>query len=116
MKTRWWMISAGVIGASMLALGIGTLVDRDDHSSLFYQLAFFAGMAAGAALILSGLVLVGRNPVRGSRFVAVGVLPGMVGLAFFWFPPAVAVGVLAIITSWAAFRSGGKLKHQTASS
>jgi len=115
MKTQWWMISAGVIGASMLALGIGTLVDPDDNGPLFWQLTLFAVMAAGAALILSGLVLVRRNQVRGARFVAVGVLPGMVGFALFWFPPAVAVGILAIITSWAAFQSVGKFEHQTAS-
>jgi len=115
MKTRWWMISAAVIGASMLALGIGNLVDPDDGGPLIWQLTLLAVMAAGAVLILSGLVLVRRNPVRGARFVAVGVLPGIVGFALFWFPPAVAVGILTVITSWAAFQSVGKLKHQTAS-
>jgi len=115
MKTRWWMISAGVIGASMLALGIGNLIDHDG-GPLYGQLTLLAVMAAGAGLILSGLVLVRRNQVRGARFVALGVLPGTVGLALFWFPPALAVGILAPITSWAAFQSVGKLEHQTASS
>ncbi len=116
MKTRWWMISAGVIGASMLALGIGTLVDPDDGGPIFWQLTLLAVMAAGAALILSGLVFVRRDQARGARFVALGVLPGTVGFALFWFPPAVAVGILALITSWAAFRSVGKFGHQIASS
>ncbi len=115
MKTRWWMISAGVIGASMLALGIGNLVDNDG-GPLYGQLILLAAMAAGAALILFGLVLVRRKPVRGARFVAVGVLPGTVGLALFWFPPALAMGILALITSWAAFESVRKFEHQTASS
>ncbi len=56
MQTRWWMISAGFIGASMLALGIGTLVDPDDNGTLYWQITLLAVMAAGAALILFGLV------------------------------------------------------------
>ena len=110
------MISAGFIGASMLALGIGTLVDPDDNGTIYAQIILLAVMAAGAALILFGLVLVRQNQVRGARFVGVGVLPGIVGFALYWFPPAVAVGILALITSWAAFQSVGKFEHQTASS
>ena len=69
-------------------------------------------MATGAALIVTGLVLLSRNVPAGSRFIALGVLPGSVGIAFFWFPPAVAVGILAIATSWAAFRSGEDVVRQ----
>lgn len=106
MKTQWWNVSAIVIGVLMLMLGIGDLVSPDNTGPLYGQLILFAVMLTGAGLIVSGLVLVRRNQPRGSKLVAVGVLPGSVGIAFFWFPPAVAVGILALITSWAAFRSG----------
>ncbi len=115
MKTRWWYVSAGVIGALMLMLGIGNLVDPDDTGPLYGQLILLTVMSAGAALIAYGLVLLRRNQPRGSKLVALGVLPGSVGIAFFWFPPAVAVGILSLITSWAAFTSVEKLEHQTAS-
>lgn len=116
MKTHWWNVSAAVIGALMLMLGIGNLVDPDDTGPLFGQLVLLAIMATGAALIVYGLVLVRRDQPQGSRLVAIGVLPGSVGIAFFWFPPAVAVGILALVTSWAAFRSASKLEsHVTAS-
>lgn len=116
MKTRWWTFSAAVIGVLMLMLGIGNLVDPDDTGPLYGQLILLAVMATGATMIVYGLVLVRRNQVRGSKLVALGVLPGSVGIAFFWFPPAVAVGILALITSWAAFQSAAKLERQPAPS
>ena len=116
MKTRWWTFSAAVIGVLMLMLGIGNLVDPDDTGPLYGQLILLAVMATGATMIVYGLVLVRRNQERGSKLVALGVLPGSVGIAFFWFPPAVVVGILALITSWAAFQSPEKLKRQTAAS
>ena len=104
MKIRWWMISAAVIGVLMLMLGIGNLVD-DDNGPLYGQLMLLAVMAAGAALITTGLVLMRRDEARGSKLLALGVLPGSVGIAFFWFPPAFAAGILAIVTSVVAFQS-----------
>ena len=116
MKTRWWNVSAAAIGALMLMLDIGNLVDPDDTGPLYGQLILFAVMTTGAALIVYGHVLVRRSQPRGSMLVAVGVLPGSVGIAFFWFPPAVAVGILALVTSWAAFQSTKKPKRQVATS
>ena len=116
MKTRWWIASAAVIGTLMLMLGIGNLVDPDDPGPLYGQLILLAVMGTGAALIVYGLVLVGRNQPRGGKLVALGVLPGSVGIAFFWFPPAVALGMLALITSWVAFHSEQEPKHGVASS
>ena len=115
MKTHWWSISAAVIGALMLMLGIGNLVDPDDNGPLYGQLILLAVMVTGAALIVYGLVLVRRNQPRGSKLVALGVLPGSIGIAFFWFPPAVAFGTLALITSWVAFRAAPKLEREATS-
>lgn len=114
MKTRWWNVSAAVIGALMLMLGIGNLLDPDDTGPLYGQLVLLAVMATGAALIVYGLVLVRRNQPRGGKLVALGVLPGSVGIAFFWFPPAVAAGILALVTSWVAFRSTKQPERQMA--
>ena len=116
METHWWHVSAAVIGALMLMLGIGDLASPDNTGPLYGQLILLAVMATGAGLIAYGLVLYRRNQPRGSKLVALGVLPGSVGIACFWFPPAVAVGILALITSWAAFRSAGDLERQTATS
>ncbi len=115
MKTYWWTVSAAVIGVLMLMLGIGNLVDPDDSGPLYGQLILLAVMATGAALIVYGLVLLRRKQPRGSKLVAIGVLPGSVGIAFFWFPPAVAVGILALITSWVAFQSGQEEGHKAVS-
>jgi uncharacterized membrane protein HdeD (DUF308 family) len=116
MKTRWWIVSAVAIGALMLMLGIGNLMDPDDTGPLYGQLILLAVMATGAVLIASGVVLVRRKNARGAKLVALGVLPGSVGTAFFWFPPAVVVGILAVITSWAAFRSTENVEGQIATS
>lgn len=116
MKTRWWIVSAAVIGALMLMLGIGNLVDPDDTGPLYGQLILLSVMATGAALIGYGLVRVSRNQSHGSKLVALGVLPGSIGIAFFWFPPAVAVGILALVTSWAAFQSADEPERRVAPS
>lgn len=116
MKIRWWMITAAIIGVLMLLLGFGNLVDPEDDGPLFGQVALLVVMAAGAGLIGYGLVLLRRDEIRGSKFVSVGVLPGAVGIAFFWFPPAVAIGVLSIVTSWMAFNSAEKLERDLATS
>jgi hypothetical protein len=108
MKIRWWMITAGIIGGLMLMLGVGNLLDPEDTGPLYGKLALLAVMATGAGLIAYGLVLMRRNEARGAKFVALGVLPGSVGIAFFWFAPAVIVGILAIVTSWIAFTSADR--------
>ncbi len=115
MKTRWWHVSAVVIGILMLMLGIGNLVDPDDTGPLYGQLILLTVMTTGAVLVGSGLMLVRRNQPRGSKLIALGVLPGSIGIAFFWFAPAVAVGILALFTSWAAFQSTEQLEQPAAS-
>jgi len=102
--SRWWLWTAGLIGALMVMLGVGNLIE-DDGGPLYGRVLFAAVLIAGAALIVAGIRMRTDRPELGSRLVAVGVLPGASGIALFWFPPAVAVGVLALATSVAAFRS-----------
>lgn len=114
MKIRWWHVSAGMIGVLMLMLGFGDLLSPDNTGPLYGRLILLGVMATGAALIIAGAVLLRRGQPRGSKMVALGVLPGSVGIAFFWFPPAVAVGVLSLVTSWAAFNSASELSREPA--
>lgn len=117
MKTRWWMVSSTAIGALMLMLGVGNLIDPEDTGPLYGQLVLLAVMAAGAAMIGYGMVLLlRRKKTRGAKLVGLGVAPGAVGIAFFWFWPAVAVGLLALASSGAAFRAAGRPERQAAMS
>ena len=100
--SKWWTWSAGVIGLIMIAVGVGNLVE-DDGGPLWGQIVFAAVLIVGAVLIASGIWARRSQPQLGSRLVAFGVLPGVSGVAFFWFPPAVAVGLLALGSSVAAF-------------
>ena len=100
--SKWWIWSAGVIGLLMIALGVGNLFE-DDGGPLWGQIIFAAVLFAGAVLIATGIWARRSRPRVGSRLVAAGVLPGVSGVALFWFPPAVAVGLLALASSIAAF-------------
>ncbi|HSG81084.1 MAG TPA: hypothetical protein VLC48_02445 [Gemmatimonadota bacterium] len=100
--SKWWIWSAGVTGLLMIALGMGNLIE-DDGGPLWGQIIFAAVLFAGAVLIASGIWARRSRPELGSRLVAIGVLPGVSGVALFWFPPAVAVGMLALVSSVAAF-------------
>lgn len=100
--SKWWIWSAGVIGLLMIALGVGNLIE-DDGGPLWGQIIFAAVLFAGAVLIAAGIWTRQSRPGLGSRLVAIGVLPGVSGVALFWFPPAVAVGLLALASSVAAY-------------
>ena len=100
--SKWWIWSAGVIAVLMVALGVGNLIE-DDGGPLWGQIIFAAVLFAGATLIASGIWTRVTRRELGSRLIAIGVLPGISGLALFWFPPAVAVGLLAMASSVAAF-------------
>lgn len=102
-NSRWWIWSAAVIAVLMVALGVGNLME-DDGGPLYGQLIFAAVLIGAAALVAVGISKRSSDAAHGNRLIGLGVLPGATGLAFFWFPPAVAVGVLALVTSVAAFR------------
>ena len=100
--SKWWIWSAGTISLLMVALGVGNLVE-EDGGPLYGRLIFAAVLVAGAALIASGIWTRRTRRELGSRLVAIGVLPGVSGVALFWFPPAVAMGLLALASRVAAF-------------
>jgi hypothetical protein len=87
----------------MVALGVGNLIE-DDGGPLYGRIVFAVVLVGGAALIASGIWTRRTRRELGSKLVAVGVLPAASGVAFLWFPPAVAVGLLALVSSVAGFR------------
>ncbi len=105
---RWWLGSAVLVAALMIALGVGNLIE-DDGGPLYGKVIFAAVLIGGAALVGGGILVRRGDPNRGSRMVGIGVLPGALGIALFWFPPALAVGVLALITAVHAFRNSERV-------
>lgn len=104
MKIRWWMVSSALIGLLMLTFGVGNLLDPDDNGPLVGQLILFAVMSIGATVVAVGLAKLRKQDATGARYVAVGVLPGGLGVSIVWFPPVFAMGILAIVTAAAAAR------------
>ena len=102
-NTRWWLWSAGSIAVLMVILGIGNLME-DDGGPLYGGIIFAAVLVGAAGVVALGIRRRSTDLALGNRLVGLGVIPGTMGLAFFWFPPAVVVGVLSIVTSVAAFR------------
>ena len=100
--SRWWLWSAGFVATMMTVLGVGNLLE-DDGGPLYGRIVFAAVMIGGAVLVVTGMRVRSTRRGSGSRLIAVGVSPGALGIAFFWFPPAVAVGILAVATTWKAF-------------
>ena len=101
--SRWWHWSAGLIAVLMVVLGAGNLIE-DDGGPLYGRIIFAAVLVGGASLVATGILNKRSRPELSNKLVALGVLPGAAGIAFLWFPPAVAVGILAIMTSVAAYR------------
>ena len=65
--------------------------------------AFLAASTA-AALVFGGLLLRLRRPERpvGSWAIAAGVFPGSLAIVFFWFLPAVVVGIFCMAVTMRA--------------
>ena len=101
--SKWWLWSAGLIAVLMVMLGVGNLIE-DDGGAIYGRILFAAVLIGGASLVAAGFAARASRPELSNKLVALGVLPGAAGIAFFWFPPAVAVGILAIMTSVAAYR------------
>ncbi len=102
-NSRWWVWSASLVAVLMVVFAVGNLID-DDGGPLYGQLILAAIFVGGAAAVVFGIRKRSIDTTSGNRMIGLGVLPGVAGLALFWFPPAVAVGVLAAVTSVAALR------------
>lgn len=102
-RRSWWIGIAAAMAAMQTAFGFANLVE-DDGGAMSGRLVAFAIMVAGAVLIVVGIAARQRGRAGGSVLVGVGVLPSAMGITFFWFPPAVAYGILAIFVAWRAFR------------
>lgn len=90
----WWRVGASVIavGASVIALDIIV----NDPGPMWKRLIGFGLLATSVVLVVAGLLLRRRDRRLGSTMVAVGVIPGIAPIVFFWFPPAVAFGLFSI--------------------
>jgi hypothetical protein len=97
----WWMVVAAVVGVAEVVVGIGNLASYvdDERRSLVSALLAFLVASGTAALVFGGLAIRRRNRSRGSAALAVGMFPGCCAIVFWWFPPAVAVGVLCMIAT-----------------
>lgn len=102
-RRSWWIGIAAAMAAMQTAFGLANLVE-DDGGAMSGRLVAFAIMVAGAVLIVVGIAARQRGRAGGSVLVGVGVLPSAMGITFFWFPPAVAYGILAIFVAWQAFK------------
>lgn len=102
-KRNWWIGVAAAMAAMQTAFGFTNLVE-DDGGAMPWRLTAFAIMVMGAVLIVMGIAARQRGRTRGSVLVGIGVLPSALGIAFFWFPPAVAYGIVAILVAATAFR------------
>ena len=108
-RRNWWVLVAGAMAAMQTAFGLTNLVE-DEGGAISGRLIAFAIMVAGAVLIVVGIAARQRGRARGSVLVGVGVLPSAIGIAFLWFPPAVAYGILAMFVAWRAFKDASMMR------
>lgn len=97
-KWQWWMGVALVIGSAYLAFAAGNLSSSwwDEEASLASAVISATGGLAMAALAVGGVLLRRRGNRLGSIGVAISALPASGALMFWWFPPAILAGALAI--------------------
>lgn len=107
-ETPWWVWTAGATAIWMTVLAIGNLIE-DDGGPFYGQVLFATVLIGGAIAVAIGVRLRSSRPERGATLVGFGVIPAVSGIALFWFPPAVAAGVLALATCVAAFRASQRL-------
>lgn len=94
LAATWWQVGAGVIAAGAAVAAIGLIVD--DPGPIWKRLIGCTLLMAACSLVVGGLLLRRRARDAGSTMVAAGITPGIAPVVFFWFPPAVAIGVFSI--------------------
>lgn len=99
MRWPWWSKVAASYAGMVPLLAIGNLVGGDSGPRSGKLVAVGVAVAV-AGVILAGmrLRLVGRRRL-GSGLTALGVFPASCLIAFFWFPPVAALGVLALVVT-----------------
>ena len=107
----WWVVAAAVMAGLQAIFAIGNLIE-DDGGPLYGQVVLLAVAIGGTILVGVGLAYRMRNRRVGSTLVAIGVLPSVLGILLFWFPPAVLYGLLAIAVVWFASRDAAAARRK----
>ncbi len=105
-KTGWWRFAAGLV-ASVLAIGAVGVLAEPGPGPWYTTVSGGAALILGPILIVAGLLVRHRNTIRGNLMIAVGVLPGVAATVLFWFPPALAFGLLSTSVLIAAVADAG---------
>lgn len=107
MRTRpWWVTTALLVAAGQVVFpfvsGVG------DGGLGAGDVLFAAVYFAGAAAIVAGVRSYASMPRRGALLIGPGVIPSIPMILMFWFPPAVAFGLLAGVICGVAFRQAAR--------
>ncbi len=94
LAATWWQVGAGVIAAGSAAAAVGLIVD--DPGPIWKRLIGCTLLLAACSLVVGGLIVRRRAREIGGAMVAVGITPGIAPIVFFWYTPAVAIGLFAI--------------------
>ncbi len=94
LKTSWWRYAAALIAIGLTIVGIMSMFE--DTRDPLYQRALIAVLLVGAAgLIIIGLVIRANRRKVGCTLIAIGTLPAVAPIVLFWYPPALAIGVVS---------------------
>ena len=109
-RTDWWRIVAVPLSLVLVYAGVGNLI-TDTEGALFGRVAYVVVSVLGLGLVIAGLLIRKKNRMVGSTMIAVGVMPGLPLIIMFWFPPALAIGILSAAVSLTAFIDAPKAQE-----
>ena len=100
-KQAWWVSLAVVLAVLQIVFAVATAGDPD--ASATERLVSFSVLGGSAALAFIGVQQRPRNRRIGDVFIALGVVPAVLGgIIFFWFPPlwlTTAAGLVVMVFS-----------------